>query len=175
MTRLIRLVTIPFLLISSLCSLSDTFKVVWMFTKLFQIDYTKESIPGRGYLLKAMRTVLAETSFIWDKMHLFPWQENHHVTRTGILRDFFYSIWTGMRKEEWSSSLYPSLSLLNWHQPWGAAPSRVTEWNSNFCQCEPPLFCPTPSLWTQKCVLAELWILPESALLLPGLQCTKML
>lgn len=100
MTRLIRLVTIPFLLISSLCSLSDTFKVVWMFTKLFQIDYTKESIPGRGYLLKAMHTVLAETSFIWDKMHLFSWQENHRVTRTGILRDFFYSIWTGMRKEE---------------------------------------------------------------------------
>lgn len=91
MTRLIRLVTVPFLLISSLCSLSDTFKVVWMFMKLFQIDYTKESIPGRGYLLKAMQQCWLKPALFGDKMHLFPWQENHHVTRTGIFKGFSYS------------------------------------------------------------------------------------
>lgn len=91
--------------------------------------------------------------------------ENHHVTRTGIFKGFSYSVWTGMRKRNCSSSLYPSLSFLNWHQPWGAAPPRVTEWNSNFCQCESPLFCPTLSLLTGKCAQALdlAWICPVAS------------
>lgn len=41
MTRLINLITLPFLLISSLCPLSDTLKVMWMFMKSFQYNLYK--------------------------------------------------------------------------------------------------------------------------------------
>lgn len=143
---------------------------MWMFMKSFQYNLYKGKYYWGRLSLKS-----SVSNANWNQLLLGVWYTSFHGRKTVVLLGcVFLREFLPLFRQGWEGKtvvLVCILLLPSWHQPWGAAPSRVTSWNSNFGQrdsaaCHP---VPKPSLATQHRVFAEralgllVWICPGTS------------